>query len=274
MIASVIMVFHIMKGIMRLFLSIIRDSKNIPSMSILGLGVFFFILSCSSADPIIYDFKWQLQALQDQEGKSGSNIKERLLIQLLADDDDGFEELYEIYVINDKSELYWRIISDEWKTVYFDQKQWILLSNIEVNDFTSLPRGEYRILLRDLSGYSDEKSFMLNDNVKYSNMDFPTVKRAKQYSITPYFESSKNTSYVGDEAPISQLFQIVYSSNENSANKQQIQRGSNGALYTIQNKEDIYFLVVGNTSFETYVHKIVNPSLILTSGPHIFSFSN
>lgn len=139
-------------------------------------------LSCSGANPVIYTFKTAVQVVGSPARPDAA--VEQLLLQLLAGDDDGFNELYEVYVIHDESQLYWRITSDQWNTFTVGSEQWITIRPLKSYGGRPLPRGAYRLVLRDLSGYEDEKTFTLDVSYKLSDIPSLAARPDGRYAVT------------------------------------------------------------------------------------------
>ena len=247
--------------------------------------VLFYIsllaVSCSGADPVIYTFNWALQALR--EPTQTNTNPEKLLIQVLADDDDGFEEIYELYIINDEAGLYWRITSDEWTIFSIDNRDWIGINTFYNHDYRSLPRGKYRLLIRDLSGYEDEKTFVVQEeSTKYNDIELPKIVLSTQDSITPTFTPSAIVSGENNEVNRTALLQLTYPNvkldiagnkleEEYERIKQEV--GRNGALFIIENFNPIRFRADFPVYFNTYIHYKKSDNFILSSGPYEISLN-
>ena len=67
----------------------------------------------------------------------------------------------EIYIIHDGEELFWRLDRETWLTRDQAEDTWIGANSISLPAGTILPGGEYRVLLIDAAGESDETSFIL-----------------------------------------------------------------------------------------------------------------
>ncbi|MBN1410838.1 MAG: hypothetical protein JW969_08325 [Spirochaetales bacterium] len=123
--------------------------------------LFLSVLSCSQYAPEINEFYWQMNLFKDAE--SGRTYP-RLTLFLNPFDNDGFSDLDSFYLLSDSEELYWKIDSTVWTQVTFRDRQWIGTNSITMHDFSDIPEGDYRLLLMDYSGESDEEVFLLQYN--------------------------------------------------------------------------------------------------------------
>jgi len=85
---------------------------------------------------------------------------------IIPEDDDGLENLEEIFLFHDKDQLRWHIKSDEWITYAEDGKTWIGTRSIAVKE-GRLPRGVYRAVLVNKGGEKGERSFTYDGEVRY-----------------------------------------------------------------------------------------------------------
>jgi len=96
---------------------------------------------------------------------------ERFTFFIIPDDDDGIENLDELYIYHDREQLRWNIKSDEWIKLTHDGKDWIGTRTLSVRE-GPLPRGVFRAVLVNKGGESSERSFTFDGNVRY---DFPEI---------------------------------------------------------------------------------------------------
>jgi len=96
---------------------------------------------------------------------------ERFTFFIIPEDDDGIENLDELYIYHDREQLRWRIKSDEWVKVTHEGKDWIGTRTLSVRDGV-LPRGVFRAVLLNKGGESSERSFTFDGNVRYN---FPEI---------------------------------------------------------------------------------------------------
>lgn len=134
----------------------------------------FSIAACSDNPPEIYQTFWQVNIFNNRENKT---IQPQLSLFIQVHDPDGLEDLAEIYLINDKKELFWRLDSESWIEVTEEDESWIGSNTLSLPhpsmDFT----GEYRLLLLDAGGASAEKVIVINHNpISFSELHFPEAE--------------------------------------------------------------------------------------------------
>jgi len=144
------------------------------------------LLTCTGQPPEILRVYWQLNIVQDLE----QNLSyQSLSIFVKPSDPDGFEDIEDLYLINDEQELFWRLDVDSWVQSGTDQEIWIGSNSLKMPDGASFPAGEYRILLRDVGGDSAEQSIRL---------PFVPSREAKRY--LPTVSVAQGEIRVGGEA--------------------------------------------------------------------------
>jgi hypothetical protein len=143
--------------------------KNIEKiLFIIFLALVMVVLSVSctkSAPEIKYGFL-QLVLYQDMDGP-----QEYFSFFILPEDEDGIDNLDEIFLYHDREQLRWQIKSDEWQRYTYDEKEWIGTRSFTVKE-GSLPRGLFRAVLVNKGGENSERSFTYDGNVRYS---FPEI---------------------------------------------------------------------------------------------------
>jgi len=137
--------------------------------------VLFSAASCTNSKPEITFGFLQLVMYMTEEG-----IKERFSFFILPEDEDGFENLDELYLYHDREQLRWRMKNGEWITHTQDDKTWIGTWSIAVLD-DSLPRGLYRAVLVNKGGESAERTFTFDSVIRHH---FPELEiRGGEYMI-------------------------------------------------------------------------------------------
>ena len=118
--------------------------KRLLFIPVLCLITVFF--SCSRAEPeIIYGFI----ELVYYPGSSGP--EERYSFFILPQDDDGVDNLSELYLYNDREGLRWLLTSNDWIKFGAERQSeagntWIGSRGIAMQDNGTLPRGQYRAI--------------------------------------------------------------------------------------------------------------------------------
>jgi hypothetical protein len=115
-------------------------------------GILFF--SCSRAEPRIVFGSLRLVYYEEAE-KPG----ERFSFFVLPDDNDGIEDIAELYLYHDREGLVWQLNSDDWVRYEVDGQVWIGSHYITMLDGDPLPRGQFRAVLIDQGGERSERIF-------------------------------------------------------------------------------------------------------------------
>ncbi len=116
------------------------------------------LVNCTSKPPEILQLFHKVTLIEDLE-QNRSYFALSLFVH--ATDADGFGDLEEIYLISEAKELFWKIGSDSWVESGSDDQTWIGSNGIRMPDGSPLPEGEYRVLLKDVGGDSDERTIYI-----------------------------------------------------------------------------------------------------------------
>jgi hypothetical protein len=114
----------------------------------------FPTLSCSRAEPNIAFGTLRLVYFQGTQGP-----EERVSFFIIPEDEDGDEDLADLYLYHDREGLCWHLTSDDWATVQGEGQTWIGSRNIAMLDDAALPRGQFRAVLVDKGGEQSERLF-------------------------------------------------------------------------------------------------------------------
>jgi hypothetical protein len=130
-------------------------------------GLLLILLSCSRTEPkISYGFI-ELVYYQGSEGP-----EERFSFFVIPEDDDGLENISDLYLYHDWEQLSWHILPEDWVSFEQDGKTWIGSRAIAMEGNQSLPRGQYRALLVNKGGERSDKLFSF-DAPETSRYPFP-----------------------------------------------------------------------------------------------------
>ena len=144
-------------------------------------------LSCSRSKPDITFGSLQLVLYQDDSG-----VKEHFSFFIIPHDEDGIDNLDNLFLYNDKEQLRWQINNDEWITYQDDYRIWIGTRSISVPE-GDLPRGVYRAVLVNKGGESTERSFTFDGNVRFP---FPDILVAGgNYTVNSQWPVNKLVCY-------------------------------------------------------------------------------
>jgi hypothetical protein len=124
-----------------------------------GLPLFFgfcalVCAACSRSEP-----KIEFGSLELVYYPGETMPEERYSFFILPDDDDGIENLDELYLYHDREGLRWRINAADWVRLDLENKVWVGTRSIAMQDNESLPRGQYRAVLVNKGGERTERQF-------------------------------------------------------------------------------------------------------------------
>jgi len=163
--------------------------KNVKFTVFFAVFAAFLALfvSCSTSKPgISYGF----MNLVLYEGESEPT--EHFSFFVMAEDEDGIENLDELYLFHDKEQLRWKINSDEWISYTQDNKTWIGSRNITIQE-GSLPRGVYRAVLVNKGGERGERLFTYDTDIRHP---FPVITiESGMYTIKSEWPSNRLVCY-------------------------------------------------------------------------------
>ena len=182
------------------FESIAAESCN--GKTCLLIIILALFIGCTGKPPEIMRVFQQINLINDREQNI---IYQSLSLFVQASDPDGFEDIEEIYIINDSEELFWRIDSESWIKTGSGDEILIGSNSICIPDGSPLPKGEYRILLQDIGGDTAEQSFVLestlSESLRYYIPEISIDKgeisvsgKADSYTLWIY---DKNGQYLG-----------------------------------------------------------------------------
>jgi hypothetical protein len=89
---------------------------------------------------------------------------ESLSVFSIVKDEDGLDNIVELWIVNDASALCWKLTSANWTKAVEGGDTWIGASNLAEADFSPLPRGSYRLVAIDAAGQRAEQKFEISGN--------------------------------------------------------------------------------------------------------------
>ena len=132
------------------------------------LTAVFTLPSCSRTVP---EIPFGFIKLVLYEGETGP--VEHFSFFVIAEDEDGLENLDELYLYHDTEQLRWRIESDEWITHIQNDTVWIGTRSITVQEGMTLPRGVFRAVLVNKGGEKGERKFTFD---AFPRFPFPELE--------------------------------------------------------------------------------------------------
>jgi hypothetical protein len=77
-------------------------------------------------------------------------------------DEDGAEDIEQIWVLNDRERLAWGFDNATWTKKTEGDAVWIGSAGLTLSDYSKIPKGEYRILVLDRAGERSERDFSVD----------------------------------------------------------------------------------------------------------------
>lgn len=149
-----------------------RLGRGLAAACVVGC-LFGCVLGCTGKPPEILRVFWQVNLVEDRERGA---VYQSLSLFLRPRDPDGFEDIEEVYLVNDAEELFWRLDAGSWRQSGSGDETWIGSNAIRLPDGSALPSGEYRVLLRDVGGDSAEQSLQIQaPPVEQARLHLPDV---------------------------------------------------------------------------------------------------
>jgi hypothetical protein len=150
------------------------------------LTVLFYASCTKTAPEIKYGFI-QLVLYQEIDGP-----QEYFSFFIMPEDEDGIDNLEELYLYHDREQLRWNIKNDEWQRYTQDGKDWIGTRSFTMRE-GNLPRGLYRAVLVSKGGESTERTFTYDGNVRYP---FPEITISEgKYNVNSSWPSNRLVCY-------------------------------------------------------------------------------
>jgi hypothetical protein len=170
------MSYNDIMGILRL-----STRKYIGLLLIAVLGM----VSCNRTEPTI-DFGFiELVYYQGTD-----KPEERFSFFIIPDDEDGIENLEDLYLYHDRAQLRWHLKSDDWISYTYEGKTWIGSRSIAIDESESLPRGQFRAVLVNKGGEKSERNFAF-DAPEEPRFPFPTlVISGGQYTVVSAYSTN------------------------------------------------------------------------------------
>ncbi|MCL2763741.1 MAG: hypothetical protein FWD40_00470 [Treponema sp.] len=144
-------------------------------------------VSCTKSEPeITYGFiNLVLYQSDDQP-------VEHFSFFIIPEDEDGIENLEELYLYHDREQLQWNIKSDEWLHSTHDGRDWIGTRSITAAG-GSLPRGVFRAVLINKGGESTQRTFTYDGRIRFP---FPELEiSGGVYNVTSLWPVNRLVCY-------------------------------------------------------------------------------
>ena len=153
-------------------------------------AICYLLFACSRTEPKIAFGFIELVYYQTND-----RPQERFSFFIIPGDDDGLENLEELFLYHDREQLRWQLKSDDWISYTQDDKTWIGSRSIAVNDGETLPRGQYRAVLVNKGGEKSERNFSF-DAPEEPRFPFPSFQvNEGRYTINSSYPANSLVYY-------------------------------------------------------------------------------
>jgi hypothetical protein len=139
--------------------------KRKIALFLLAWGI--VMVSCSRTEPKIAYGSLRM-VYYGEAGRRG----ERFSFFILPENEDGIEDLADLYLYHDREGLEWHLSPEDWITFELEGKTWVGSHSIAMVEDDSLPRGQFRAVLVDKGGEKSERTFTY-DAPEDSQYPFP-----------------------------------------------------------------------------------------------------
>lgn len=116
-----------------------------------------FLSSCGGKPPEVNVVDWRLELRPSKGG-----AYESLSVFSSLKDDDGIEDVEELWVVQDSEALSWKLTNADWTKKTEGADNWMGAAGLARNDYGPMPRGEYRVVAMDAAGERIEKTFKVD----------------------------------------------------------------------------------------------------------------
>ena len=179
------------------------------------------MFSCSRTEPKISFGFIALTYFQERD-----RFVERYSFFIIPEDEDGQENLEDLYLYHDREQLRWHLKSSDWVKFSRGGKDWIGSRSISIQEGEALPRGNFRAVLVNKGGEKSERIFTF-DGPEEPRFPFPSLEiSAGRYTVQSAYPSNHLLFY-NDRGEIlntvklnsleNQLSNLNYHSNSRSA---------------------------------------------------------
>jgi len=163
--------------------------KIFPVLLILAV-LFSLAVSCSRTEPRISFGFIELVYYQDKD-----KPQERFSFFIIPEDDDGIENLEDLYLYHDREQLRWHINKDDWVSYTNEGTTWIGTRSIAIGEDERLPRGQFRAVLVTKGGEKTERNFSF-DAPAEPRFPFPVLQISQgRYMVDSRYPENRLVCY-------------------------------------------------------------------------------
>ncbi|MDR2842250.1 MAG: hypothetical protein LBV52_03505 [Spirochaetaceae bacterium] len=158
------------------------------------LPFLFLVLTltlCSRAAPTLSYVYMQVVYFEEEP----DTYIPRMSFFVIANDDDGIEDIAELRLYNDFEGLVWKCTPEDWTMLIENSKTWIGSRNLVMPTGESFPSGQYRAVIADKGGDQSEKRFGF-DVIAQSRYPFPKFNIAEGvYTVESLYPANSFICY-------------------------------------------------------------------------------
>jgi hypothetical protein len=130
-------------------------------------------VSCGSKPPEVAAVEWRIES----RPTAGGTAYESLSVFGSIKDEDGLDNIDELWVVNDDAALAWKLTNADWIKASEGGDNWIGGSAFATPELGSMPRGAYRLIAIDAAGQRAELAFSVTGG--FPGRGAPTVVYSK-----------------------------------------------------------------------------------------------
>jgi hypothetical protein len=112
-------------------------------------------VSCGSKPPEVAAVEWRIESRPIDRGAAYESLSAFGSIK----DEDGIDNIVELWVVNDAAALAWKLTSADWTKTSEGGDNWMGGSALATPELAPLPRGGYRLIAIDSAGQRAELPF-------------------------------------------------------------------------------------------------------------------
>jgi hypothetical protein len=145
-----------------------RPRLATAATTVVALAAALTVLSCGSKPPEVAAVEWRIESrpLLKAPAAAGSAASggsyESLSVFGSIKDEDGLDNIEELWIVNDAEALAWKLTNAEWTKAAEGGDNWIGGSALAQPDLSPLPRGEYKLIAIDAAGQRAELAFAVS----------------------------------------------------------------------------------------------------------------
>ena len=166
--------------------------------------VMLFLFGCVGAEPVIVGPP--RHALVYNFSGNGVFRNEYLNFFINVQDDDGINDLAELYIINDDYSIFWQLDTTDWVLENRGDQYWIGFDALRLADENVIPRGDYRIEVYDKGGELARRTFVL-----------PEYPSATLLPISPpglRYDEQEQALYLESDTPDNEVYWYIQTSGQ------------------------------------------------------------